>query len=211
MRRYGFARAASTSASGWRAGSRRWRYVGCRVRHAHVPARDGHRRGRSGQHRSGRRALSTRRARRRSGVLCGASFGLLLVWVERRKPIAKLSVACAAIWGALGAVAFPVLDGMPNVANILMFVCPLPAALRFLICPQAGTRLRSLGMTSLYQQPCDSSTARPAAAPLGMTTPLDFGASARDDSACCGDRPVGDSSDRPRRPPGSSADARCPT
>ena len=63
------------------------------------------------------------------GFLCGASFALLLAWAERRKPIAKLSVARAAIWGALGAAAFPVLGGMPNVANILMFVCPLGAAL----------------------------------------------------------------------------------
>src|SRR5688572_18755840 len=37
----------------------------------------------------------------------------------------------------------------------------LPAALRFLIRPQAGIRLRSLGMTSLYRRLCDSSTPRP--------------------------------------------------
>src|SRR5688500_18852563 len=63
------------------------------------------------------------------GFLSGVFFALLLALAERRKPIAELSAGRAAIWGALGAAAFPLLAGMPNAAETLMFVCPLGAAL----------------------------------------------------------------------------------
>ena len=117
MRRYGFARAASTSVSGAVFGTLMFllgTVIGVVDPDSIGPGEEPYRLG----------AIVGG-----VGFLCGASFALLLAWAERRKPIAKLSVARAAIWGALGAAAFPALGGMPHVANILMFVCPLGAAL----------------------------------------------------------------------------------
>jgi hypothetical protein len=54
-----------------------------------------------------------------AGFLCGAAFGLLLAVAERRRAVADLSVPRAAVWGAVGAAAMPLLTAMPDGMAIL--------------------------------------------------------------------------------------------
>jgi hypothetical protein len=61
------------------------------------------------------------------GFLSGAGFGLLLSMAEGRKMLRGLSVWRAALWGALGTAAFPLLTSVDN--RMLYLVCPIGAAL----------------------------------------------------------------------------------
>ena len=49
------------------------------------------------------------------GFISGSVFALILSTAERRKSILDLSAGRAAIWGALGGAALPLLTGMPDV------------------------------------------------------------------------------------------------
>jgi hypothetical protein len=59
------------------------------------------------------------------GFVSGVGFGLVLAVAERRRQLADLSVIRAALWGALGAAALPLLTSMEN--STLLNVCPLGA------------------------------------------------------------------------------------
>jgi hypothetical protein len=61
------------------------------------------------------------------GFISGAGFGLLLSMAEGRKRLRGLSVWRAALWGALGTAAFPLLTSVDN--RMLYLVCPIGAAL----------------------------------------------------------------------------------
>jgi len=61
------------------------------------------------------------------GLISGAGFGLLLSMAEGRKMLRGLSVWRAALWGALGTAAFPLLTSVDN--RMLYLVCPIGAAL----------------------------------------------------------------------------------
>ena len=61
------------------------------------------------------------------GFISGAGFGLLLSMAEGRKMLRGLSVWRAALWGALGTAAFPLLTSVDN--RMLYLVCPIGAAL----------------------------------------------------------------------------------
>jgi len=54
-----------------------------------------------------------------AGFLCGAAFGVVLAMAERRRALDDLSVLRAAVWGAVGAAAMPLLTGMPDGMAIL--------------------------------------------------------------------------------------------
>ena len=49
-----------------------------------------------------------------AGLVAGAAFAILLAGAERRRAVADLSVSRAALWGALGATALPLLTPMAN-------------------------------------------------------------------------------------------------
>lgn len=59
------------------------------------------------------------------GFICGASFGIVLSFAESRKTILDLSPTRAALWGALGSAALPLLTGMEN--KLIFITCPLGA------------------------------------------------------------------------------------
>ena len=59
------------------------------------------------------------------GAISGFAFGLVMSFAERRRS-SELSIGRAALWGALGAAALPLLTTMNN--SILIFVGPLGAA-----------------------------------------------------------------------------------
>ena len=61
------------------------------------------------------------------GLVSGAGFGVLLSVAEGRKAIRDLSLSRAALWGALGTAAFPLLTPVDN--SMLLIVCPIGAAL----------------------------------------------------------------------------------
>ena len=61
------------------------------------------------------------------GFISGAIFGGLLSIGERGKSIASLSLRRAALWGALGTAAWPLLTPVDN--GMLFLVCPIGAAL----------------------------------------------------------------------------------
>ena len=60
------------------------------------------------------------------GAISGFAFGLVMSMTERRRSIGDLSIGRAALWGALGAAALPLLTTMNN--SLLIIVCPLGAA-----------------------------------------------------------------------------------
>ena len=59
------------------------------------------------------------------GFISGSVFALIFSRAERRKSITDLSASRAAIWGALGAAALPLLTTMNN--NVLLNTIPLGA------------------------------------------------------------------------------------
>jgi hypothetical protein len=59
------------------------------------------------------------------GFLSGAAFGLLLSFGESRKTILNLSLSRVAMWGILGAAAFPLLTTAEN--ELAFIFCPLGA------------------------------------------------------------------------------------
>lgn len=61
------------------------------------------------------------------GFVSGAAFAVLLSLAEGRKTIRDLSLGRAALWGALGTAAFPLLTPVGN--EVLFIVCPVGAAL----------------------------------------------------------------------------------
>jgi hypothetical protein len=62
------------------------------------------------------------------GPLAVARIGAILLAVtERRKALLNLSLARAAVWGALGTAVFPLLTPVSNAS--LVFLCPIGAAL----------------------------------------------------------------------------------
>jgi hypothetical protein len=48
------------------------------------------------------------------GFISGAAFALIFSSAERRKSIRELSAGRAALWGALGGAALPLLTSMPD-------------------------------------------------------------------------------------------------
>lgn len=59
------------------------------------------------------------------GLVSGVGFGVVLAFTEKQKMLVELSLPRVALWGALGAAAFPLLTSMND---ILVFVtCPLGA------------------------------------------------------------------------------------
>lgn len=61
------------------------------------------------------------------GFATGAAFAALLALADRKKSISQLSVARAALWGALGTAAFPVFTQMN--LSLVFIICPVGAAL----------------------------------------------------------------------------------
>ena len=61
------------------------------------------------------------------GFISGTAFGALLSIAEGRRMLRGLSVWRAALWGALGTAAFPLLTAVDN--SLVFFVCPIGAAL----------------------------------------------------------------------------------
>jgi hypothetical protein len=60
------------------------------------------------------------------GFVSGVSFGAILTLAEKRRTLRELSPWRAALWGALGAVALPLLTPMSN--TLALIVAPLGAA-----------------------------------------------------------------------------------
>lgn len=60
------------------------------------------------------------------GAISGFAFRPVMSFAERRRSVSELSIGRAALWGALGAAALPLLTTMNN--SILIFVGPLGAA-----------------------------------------------------------------------------------
>jgi hypothetical protein len=58
------------------------------------------------------------------GFISGSVFGVLFAFAENGKAICDLSLARAALWGALGSAVFPVLTGR---ANQVFWTCPFGA------------------------------------------------------------------------------------
>jgi hypothetical protein len=61
------------------------------------------------------------------GFVSGIAFGVTLAMADGRKVLRSLSVGRAALWGAIGTAAFPLLTAVNN--SMLIFVCPIGAAL----------------------------------------------------------------------------------
>ena len=61
------------------------------------------------------------------GFISGTGFGALLSIAEGRRMLRGLSLWRAALWGALGTAAFPLLTAVDN--RLVFFVCPIGAAL----------------------------------------------------------------------------------
>lgn len=61
------------------------------------------------------------------GFVSGAAFAVLLSLAEGRKTIRDLSLTRAALWGALGTAAYPLLTPVDN--GMVFIVCPVGAAL----------------------------------------------------------------------------------
>ena len=61
------------------------------------------------------------------GFISGTVFGAVLSLAEGRRLLRGLSVWRAALWGALGTAAFPLLTGVDD--RLVFFVCPIGAAL----------------------------------------------------------------------------------
>ncbi len=61
------------------------------------------------------------------GFVSGLGFATVLALAEGRKVLGKLSIGRAAMWGALGTAAFPLLTTVNDAMVIL--VCPIGAAL----------------------------------------------------------------------------------
>lgn len=59
------------------------------------------------------------------GFLSGVAFAGLFSWIENRKSLRDLSVARAAIWGAIGGAALPLLTTMNE--SVLVSTMPLGA------------------------------------------------------------------------------------
>lgn len=60
------------------------------------------------------------------GLISGTAFGVVLSLAERRRGIRGLSIWRAALWGAVGTAAFPLLTAVDNRMGYL--VCPIGAA-----------------------------------------------------------------------------------
>ena len=60
------------------------------------------------------------------GAVSGFAFAIVMSLTERRRSIGDLSIGRAALWGALGAAALPLLTTMNN--NLALIACPLGAA-----------------------------------------------------------------------------------
>ncbi len=61
------------------------------------------------------------------GFISGIVFGATLALADGRKVLSKLSVGRAALWGAIGTAAFPLLTAVNN--SPLITLCPIGAAL----------------------------------------------------------------------------------
>lgn len=61
------------------------------------------------------------------GFVSGIAFGATLALADGRKVLSKLSVGRAALWGAIGTAAFPLLTPVSN--SMLIILCPIGAAL----------------------------------------------------------------------------------
>lgn len=61
------------------------------------------------------------------GFVSGLGFAAVLSLAEGRKVLRKLSVGRAAMWGAIGTSAFPLLTGVND--SMVFLVCPIGAAL----------------------------------------------------------------------------------
>lgn len=61
------------------------------------------------------------------GLVSGTAFGVVLSLAEGRKGIRGLSIWRAALWGAVGTAAFPLLTAVDN--RMVYLVCPIGAAL----------------------------------------------------------------------------------
>ena len=59
------------------------------------------------------------------GFVSGAVFGLILAIAENRKSIVDLALMRVALWGMLGAAAWPLLTPLPDA--MLLILCPLGA------------------------------------------------------------------------------------
>ncbi len=61
------------------------------------------------------------------GFVSGAGFGILFALMERGKQIRDLSLARAALWGALATAVYPLLTWADD--RMLVLLCPIGAAL----------------------------------------------------------------------------------
>jgi hypothetical protein len=59
------------------------------------------------------------------GFVSGTIFGLILSVAENRKAVSALALIRVALWGVLGATAWPLLTPLPN--DMLFVLCPLGA------------------------------------------------------------------------------------
>jgi hypothetical protein len=62
-----------------------------------------------------------------AGVISGLAFGLALTALERGRSLPNVSLPRVALWGAVGAVAIPLLT--PVADSMIVFTCPLGALL----------------------------------------------------------------------------------
>lgn len=61
------------------------------------------------------------------GFISGVAFGAMLALADGRTKLRNLSIGRAALWGAIGTAAFPLLTAVDN--SMLIILCPVGAAL----------------------------------------------------------------------------------